>query len=155
MQTGFIKGLKPKFIKQMALLMSICYLMTPLQNQITSVLHELSHSLEMPNSVLSHKSNEHSFIKIHEPHEHETQNSSHEHPLIDLVDFVFDSSKENHKSDKKSLSKEELKKHITLNKVILPIKFKNNSNKLFFVHEAELRVGFSEELDAPPKFRFT
>lgn len=155
MQTGFIKGLKPKFIKQMALLMSICYLMTPLQNQITSVLHELSHGLEMPNSVLSHKANEHSFIEIHNPHEHKTQNSSHEHPLIDLVDLVFDSSKENHKSDKKSLSKVELKKHITFDEVILPIKFQNKTNKLFFAYDTALLVGFSEELDAPPKYNFT
>lgn len=155
MNKGFLKGLKPKFIKQMAILMSICYLMTPLQHQITTVLHELAHGFEMPDSILSHNSQSHNFIEIHDQHEHKNYIIEHEHPILNLVDLVLDASKESHNSDELPESKVELKKHITTSAVKLPLKFKKVQSKTYFFYLGQLQIGFPKKLDAPPKNNLT
>ncbi len=148
---GFTKGLKPKLIKQMALLMSICYLVSPLQEHISMVLHEVFHGLEMPTSLLSHTTYEQSSMQVHEQHEHEYVSLEHEHPFIDLVNTVLDASNENHGSEEVPFNKVKLKKHITSDILVIPTKFKKEFAGEFFTLKMELNTGHPKELDAPPK----
>ncbi len=147
MQNGFLKGLKPKLIKQMALLMSICYLVSPLEQQITMVLHEVFHGLEMPSSALSHHTYEH----VHLQDEHENNYVKHEHPFIDLVNSVLDASNENKESDKVPFKKVKLKKHITSDILLLQERSKKIFASEFYMPKMEINTGHPKELDAPPK----
>ena len=93
MRKGLSKGLKPKIIKHLALLMSCCYLLGPVQHHVTTILHEIAHGLEMPSSVLSHNSAGYD-EEVHQAHKHEIVTVDHDHELIDLVDTIFEASNE-------------------------------------------------------------
>lgn len=151
MKFGFKKGYKPQFIKQMAMLMSICYLMSPLQHEISSGLHGFFHSLDMPSFILSHTDHNQNSIEVHPQHDHENQSDVHEHPFIDLVATVFEAAKENQESDNTPLSKTELKKHITSDAVAVPIGYSKMVTHEYFIHKIKLRIGHFNPIETPPK----
>lgn len=152
MQTRFIKGFKPKFIKQMALLMSICYLMNPLQQQINTVLHNISHGLELPNSVLSHKANSTTEAQeIHVAHEHDRTAAEHEHLLIDFIASIFEASNQENDSDNSQLVEVKWDKHISVYQFKLPDSFVFNMNTCFYSLEKRLKKGYSKKRKEPPQ----
>jgi len=151
MQYGFIKGLKPKFIKQIALLMSICYLINPLQNQIIEVLHSLSHSLEIPSSIFTHENKSITAFESHESHSHDNRVSEHEHELIDLVDLILDGSSEDKDSEDAPLKEFKVKKHLVAYSLKLPFKFFVNSSKTTFFYHPKLKDGHPQIISLPPQ----
>lgn len=154
MQIGFTQDLKPQFIKQMALLMSICYLLNPLQNQINMVLHEISHGLELPNSVLSHKAHlTETTYDNHVIHAHDNSyfEHEHEHPLVDFVNSIFEASNKENNSDNSQLVEVKWDKHITAYKFKLPIHYKIKVSKRFYSFEKQLKTRHSKRLKEPPQ----
>ncbi len=151
MKNRFTQGLKPKLIKQIAMLMSICYLLGPLQPQLTLLLHEISHGLEMPNSVLSHDIQVFDYKEVHDSHKHDNTKVDHDHKLIDIVDSIFEASNENHDSEKAPKTKVELKKHTTSEVLAILPKFLEKVPKEFREFNMPLNLGHSKILDVPPQ----
>ena len=129
MQNGFLKGLKPQFIKSMALIMGVCYLMNPLQNQISNLLHTLSHELSQPASVLSHQQTTTENQKIHSNHDHDERGFDHEHKVLDLVNSIFEASDTDNDSDESQLVKVKYDKHISTHVLEMPVPWISRLNK--------------------------
>ncbi len=154
MPNGTSQGLKPKLFKQIALLMSICYLLGPLQPLLTALLHELSHGLEMPTSVLSHETTASDYMEVHDAHTHDNPKADHDHKLIALVDSIFEASNENHESDKNPTLETKLKKHITSDVMVVLIQFLEKDPKEFGTLKVPLHLGHSKVPDVPPQLLF-
>lgn len=151
MQNGFKKGLKPQYIKQLALLMSICYLLNPLQHQINTVLHELSHGLEMPSSLLSHETPLDTSSKVHESHDHSEHVDEHEHLIVGFLNTIFEASNQDDASGNSQLVEIKWDKHITSYQFTLTPNFKNKIEKHFFPSKEKLKLGHSKKLEEPPQ----
>ena len=108
------KGLKPFFIKYMALLMGICYLVTPFHKQIASVFHEISHLIEMPETIPRHPvpdarinhtdlAHSHAMVTVDDHGQGEEHHvlaaDDHEHGILALMVSIFDASEEHGTSD--------------------------------------------------------
>ena len=154
MPNGCSQGLKPKLFKQIALLMSICYLLGPLQTLLTELLHELSHGLEMPTSVLSHETTAYDYMEVHHSHAHDNPKADHDHKFIDLVVSIFEASNKNHESDKNSTIETKLKKHITAEVMVVLIQFLEKAPKKFGTFKVPLHLGHSKVPDIPPQLLF-
>ncbi len=112
MKAKFIQGLKPLIFKHIALAVSLCYMLAPLQNELLRGLHTISHHLEMPSTILAHQSTGNSTQSVHTQHNHEIDHSGHDHSFIDLIDTVFEASGADQNSDKTELKISSLKKHL-------------------------------------------
>lgn len=154
MPNGFSQGLKPKLFKQIALLMSICYLLGPLKPLLTPLLHELSHGLEMPTSVISHETTAYNYMEVHDSHAHDNPKTDHDHKLIDLVDSIFEASNENHESDKNPTLETKLKKHITSEVMVVLIQFLEKDPKEYETFKVPLNLGHSKVPYVPPQLLF-
>lgn len=151
MSKGFIKGLKPLFIQRLALLIGICYLMNPLQKQIKTIFHTISHAIEMPGSVMSHNSHAiNSEIDVHS--DHETVVLKHDHKYIDLIDAVLFASNENNDNEDSILIEIKLDKHITAYQFQLFENLKIAELHHFWMLKAKLKNGYLKKLKEPPKY---
>ena len=151
MKTGFTKGLKPLFIKKMALLMSICYLMNPLQQQINTVLHELSHGLELPNYVMTHEIDSKDAFETHVDDSHYDNAFTHKHTLVDFINTIFQASNDNNNSNDSQHTEITWDKHITSNRLELPPKFELLIAKNFSAPKQLLQEGQFKKLGRPPQ----
>ena len=150
MPRGFIKGLKPLFLQRLALVIGICYLMNPLQPQIKSIFHTISHAIEMPNSVIGHDSNSEN-DEIHGHFEHEIADLQHDHTLIDLLDTVLTASNETKDADDSIPIEIKIDKHITTCKYqLFDIPAVVESNK-FWSPKEELKRGHLKNQEEPPR----
>lgn len=151
MTIGFRKGLKPLFIKRLALLMSICYLVNPLQPQIKTIFHTVSHAIEVPNFVMSHNSNSLN-NEFHGHQEHRTHTMQHDHSIMDLIDSVFTAFNENNDSEDSILFKIKMDKHITTYEfeLIEGLKIKVLPN--FWALEKKQKSGFFQNIKKPPQY---
>ncbi len=148
---GFTKGLKPKLIKHMALLVSICYLVNPLQQQISMVLHEISHDLEFPHYVMSHETNLNTNSEIHLKHSHHVVTSDHEHNLIDFIDTLFQGLDESNPSNDSLFTEIKWDKHISSYGLKLPGNFKIIMANNFCPHKQLKQHEQYERLGRPPQ----
>ena len=151
MPKGFAKGIKPLFLQRLALLIGICYLMNPLQPQIKSIFHTISHAIEVPNSVIGHDSNSEN-EEVHGHFEHEIADLQHDHTLIDLLDTVLTASNETKDADDSLIIEIKIDKHITTCKYQL---FANptvvESNK-FWLPKEKLKSGYLQNQKEPPRY---
>lgn len=148
MPIGFKKGLKPLFIQRLALLVGICYLMNPLQQEIKSAFHTISHALEVPNSVIGHHSNSENDIN-HGHFEHETADIQHDHSFIDLLDSVFLASNESNDSDDSILVK--IDKHLTVYQFQLLDNLAIVESSNYWSIKEKLKSGYFKNQKEPPK----
>lgn len=151
MQIGFLKGLKPKFIKQMALLMSICYVLNLLQFQISPALHSISHILEAPENMISHHSESSSEYEMHLHGDHNALQEAHEHEIIDLLDSILESSKDQNNSDETLLSELKFDKHIRIEIYQKKVVFETEKSQPFFQKPHKSKKGHFEILEKPPQ----
>jgi len=131
MQNGFKKGLKPSIIKYLAILMGTCYLLNPLQQQINTVFHKISHGLEIPNFVIPH-SMDSGYHEVHRDLQHISEEAFHEHEFLDLVNSFFEASNEENHSRDSFLFTIKLDKHLIPNwyikSKIIVVEIDNNYN---------------------------
>ncbi len=151
MRTGSIKGLKPQFIKQIALLMSICYALNLLQFQISPILHSISHVLEVPDNMISNHSMSSSGYGIHDHRDHDSMQITHEHEIIDLLDSILESSKEENDSDETILSELKFHKQISIEKYQKKGVFETKKSKLFWAKSQKSNRGHFRILQEPPQ----
>lgn len=145
------KGLKPFFIKYMALLMGICYLATPFHKQIASVFHEISHLIEAPENIPGHpgpvagannhaeewqshtlvSGNDHghdddyrvlaSDDHGHGEEHHVLASDDHEHGILAVIVSIFDASEEHGTPDDSVPVPTKFDKHLASQKYDLNI----------------------------------
>lgn len=138
-------------VRSMALLMCICYLMVPLQDPILKLLHEVSHGLELPTYVFSHKTSNHGASPMHRDHSHETLGNPHEHKLLLIVDGIFGALNKNKEKDTSLLTKVEFQKHITSEVVVIPRKWYMEVTTRSGFFNTTLLIVYQLEPDKPPK----
>ncbi|WP_157941171.1 MULTISPECIES: hypothetical protein [Arenibacter] len=136
------KGLKPWLFKSIAVFIALCYLIVPLQQGLTELMHFLSHSFDhvsQHHSIASHSHgfNDHDWqnkvqtrtssytLEAHEhiesneiglhdhPHPHNPDNHGHE--IIDFMSMAFSASAPTHQDNDKFQVQPELDKHLVVN----------------------------------------
>ena len=135
------KGLKPWLLRSVAVLMGICYLMAPLQQEVTELMHFLSHRLHQGlghHSIASHTHDFHDHdrqdkvqdgtstysteahdhkganeIALH-GHPHPRNSESHSHEIIDFMSMAFSASIPTHHDNDNMKLPLELDKHIVV-----------------------------------------
>ncbi len=150
MKAKYSEGLKPLIFKHIVLIVGLCYMLAPIQNQLLRGLHAVSHQFEMPSTILSHQSNGTITHSVHAQHNHEMGHSDHDHSFIDLIDTVFEASGADQSSDKNELKISSLKKHLIT----------NNYNTWFANSELQIKIfdsfipsisdGYPNKIYSPP-----
>lgn len=155
MKKTTLKGWKPHIIKQLAMLMAICYLLHPLHQQFKTVFHEITHALEAPSNFLKHGSDS-KYSSMHRVQNHKFAQSNHEHQLIEIWDTFFEKS-----SSKSSLEtflkKLKIDKHLTINSHWVSTIFEKTTQNEFRTDPKKLRDGYGQKQPYPPQkfFRYS
>lgn len=117
MSTTILKETKTIIHKAIIVSMSVLYIVGPFHKEVNELFHTISHSFDKPQHVLSHKTNEHYFIKNAESKNHNHQPSIvyHEHTLISFLSKVLEQSQDSNAPAKTPLSIHKIDKHISNN----------------------------------------
>lgn len=151
MQKGFIKGLKPLFIKRLALFMGICYLLNPLQNQISFIFHEVSHALEIPDYIISHGQNSSYEQQVHGHSDSHIEGIDHDHGIIDLIASFLAASNEHDGSEDSMLPKIKFDKHFTTYQFQLQKYIESIATQKNWTFSKNTEVVYLKRLEEPPQ----
>jgi len=151
MQSRKSKGLKPLLVKYAAMLMGICYLINPLQQQVYDVIHVISHTFASPNHILSHDVGHAQNLNVHKSPNHLSDELDHEHKLIDIVQTIFEASGEEDYPQDDFLVKVKCDKHLVSNRIIL-----SSQTMVLLVNHfphllEELKKGYLNKWQEPPQ----
>ena len=135
------KGFKPWLFRSVAVFIGICYLIAPLQQEITELMHLLSHSLDQGMGHHSIASHTHDFndhdgqdkaqamastysLESHEhiasneigfhSHPHSPNSEPHKHEVIDFMSMAFSDSSPTHQDNDKIKVQSDLDKHLVV-----------------------------------------
>lgn len=145
------KGLKPHFIKYMALFIGLCYLANPFHNEIGLIFHELSHLVTPPSEILSHTSIADQKNSVHYEHEHNMLLEKHDHSVLDFIASMFSTS-ETDSSDQEALpSYEQFDKHLTVNTYTIQKRTSVYSRLNFKGSSAKVTAGHFSIIEQPPQ----
>ncbi|MUH36576.1 hypothetical protein D9O36_12050 [Zobellia amurskyensis] len=146
---NFSRSTKPTLIKYVALIIALCYVINPLHQKISTVFHEVSHVLEMPDSVIGHD------YSIHENNTHYTHHHTdvdrHEHNFINIIDAIFDASGTNKSQEGSRLADFKFDKHITTTCPEFHLIPAVRSLENFKSIESNLKLGHFTILEEPPQ----
>ena len=151
MQSKLKKGLKPFFLNYLAMFIGICYLANPLQNQISTVFHEISHVLEIPDNLLSHETTLNHGTISHYYHEHNNLDDNHRHTIIDFLDAIFDASGNNEPSEESLPIDIKFDKHITTRNYTIKIILPASKQVKYGIPENKINTGHLIVLEKPPR----
>lgn len=152
MQKGFLKGLKPLFIKRLAMLIGICYLLNPLQKQISFVFHEISHAFEMPDYIMSHNSNSSYEHKVSEHLDSRIGDVNHDHEIVDFIDSAFAASNNHDGSEDSLLNEVKIDKHITSYQFQLQKHIDINISLKIWSPSEDSELVYLRQLEEPPQY---
>jgi hypothetical protein len=145
------KGLKPFFIKYLALFIGICYIANPLHQEIGKVFHEISHVLEVPDKLVSHPTASNHGNDTHHYHKHYKLVVDHQHKLIDLINSILNAS-ENDKPSKESLLTDiKFDKHITTRNYTIKKSLPTSVQANHGTPKNKIHIGHLEVLEKPPR----
>jgi len=148
------QGLKPKIIKAIVLLISICYVFGPFLNHIDTSLHSFFHFFEVPNYVLEHSEDAtYHNHQIGEAHQYIAE--SHDHKILESIDTFFESiNTDNHqeKTPVKKIKKidKHLTKEITLKNIFPQFEWKNTISRN--IKDIILKDGYKTKFKEPPRY---
>jgi len=135
------KGLKPWLFKSVAVLIGICYLLAPLRQELTELMHFLSHSFDQgighhimaahshnfkdydwhdidPSGALSHTSEIQKHMDSNEigfhSHSHPPNSKPHTHEVIDFMSMAFSASTPSHQDNDGMKVHTDLDKHLVV-----------------------------------------
>ncbi|CAM3347353.1 hypothetical protein [Zobellia roscoffensis] len=140
-----------ELIKFMALVIACCYVFNPLHQQISSIFHEVSHVLEMPNTVMEHAPFSYE-DDTHQSHNHRSTDSTHEHKIIKILDTIFDGPDSNNSPEDTLLTDFKFDKHITTNNFLFNILPSVDSQENFKTVDGNLKLGYYFILEEPPRY---
>jgi hypothetical protein len=136
--------LNKHIVKFSAVVISLIYILMPLHNEFKSAFHSLSHYLEMPDVVLSHNQNENLKYKT-------STNSFHGNKIIDLLDYLADTTTNNDDTNKANLVDNKIDKHFYSSKYELLNLGCIKSTPVLVNYIEKIKEGFYEKIIDPPK----
>ena len=150
-------------LKTVFVFMSVMYLLSPLQTELYSFFHEISHQLESKfNSTESHQHHTQNAINHHHDHDFSTLEvtaksehhhddgieTSHSHQILSFLNAVFNTDESTNNSDK-LLVETKLDKHIIPLTVINPEELPSITTlKIWFYTLKIDQMGF--DVNTPP-----
>lgn len=100
-------------LRLVTLMMATIYLMHPLHKEIGRVFHDLSHSIQASEDVLSHKSGILGVDRHHLEYHHKSFSGRHHHNVLDFINTIFNGASDTDVPGSKStLTKNNLDKHL-------------------------------------------
>ncbi|GGD05340.1 hypothetical protein [Hyunsoonleella pacifica] len=109
------KGFKPFVFKITIVIMIMCYIFGPLHNEISNVLHVLSHQIEMSATFTSHADNSRF---NHQITHHTLQFEAHQHEILELFNKIIEASNLATDNENPLLVKQKIDKHIRTKKEV-------------------------------------
>lgn len=107
------KGLKPFVIRVLAVAMSLYYLLAPMHNELSKVLHIVAHQLEMPDNLLEHSNSKYFNYLSHDSHEIiMVSKEPHHHPFLDLINTIVEATNMDNDAEHSNLPSYKIDKHI-------------------------------------------
>lgn len=108
-------NIKPVINKVIIIIMSLIYVFGPAHVEVNKLLHVLSHSLEIPDNILSHKNNTKTFleINIHKSEHHKNKTKQHKHEVITFLDKILEGSDQNNIPSKVPVVTRKIDKHLS------------------------------------------
>ncbi|MBU2945679.1 hypothetical protein [Zobellia uliginosa] len=143
-------SIKPGLIKYLALIIAVCYIFNPLHQQLNTLFHEVSHVLEMPDTVVGHSSIFEK-NKVHTAHEHLSLNTAHEHKFIKIIDAIFNNSDTDNSSQDKVLTDFKFDKHLTTTYANVSFVVYDVLSQNFKSVKNSLILGYISILEEPPR----
>ncbi len=141
-----MKSFKIHIVKFIAIVISILYIFMPIHKEVKSMLHTMSHYLQMPNTVLSHNLDDNLDYKYSK-----STISNHEHVLIDILDFFSDDNSQNTDSNKPGLVDISIDKHFRAPKFKVIRFVRTESLHVIGYREKNIKKGFYRKIKIPPK----
>lgn len=142
--------IKLTLLKAMAVVITMCYVIEPVQDQLKYILHYISHNLEAPSYILQHDNN----ITNKENYNFQSSITNHEHKILDFIDKLISSTKDKDKhqgqSVKEYFSSKKIIEHYKYAALIdatIPNAKKDNFKTLIL----DKRKGYSLQLYRPPQ----
>ncbi len=136
----------------MAAFIGLCYLANPLHQQISTVFHEVSHIMEVPDYLISHTVVSDQEKEAHHYHyEHAHSDNNHEHELINLLDDIFDTSNDDSSSEESFLTYVKYDKHITADEYFQKNRYPEKKYFGFGSIQNNSIGGYPKVLDEPPQ----
>ena len=156
MQLTQKNSIKTNFYRLMAVIITLCYVLGPAQLPIKTILHTISHNLEIPSYVLQHNNLDNSnYVKDLSLGEHkDVKQLNHKHQVIDLLDLVFNQETNKNKNQRGEPTQldTKIKKHITSKAYTLV--FHNNQQidqPIFWKIDVCPKIGYLDQLYRPPQ----
>lgn len=146
------KGFKPLILRTIAILIGICYLVHPLHQQISNVLHSVSHTMALSQPILSHDYQSTGIDETHGQDGHEIASVDHHHDFLDFVGELFDTSDTSDEYPGKTQKRDtKMSKHVLARfELVLPQDVLQK-NRISVQLEQELLNGYESEFYPPPK----
>ena len=142
---------KKLLIQRLALIIAVIYLLSPLQQQISAVLHSLSHDLSLPDYVMTHShdfSNENN--EAHQYGDHRTDEITHEHQFIDFVQSLIKNTSQNEQQSDPKVPTKSIDKHLVIYGYKLETEYKVNHINIPVGPGQNTRIGHSDLWQEPP-----
>lgn len=143
-----MKKIKTRIIKFSAIAIGVVYLLIPIHQEIKSVLHSLSHSIEMSGYSQHHDHGDQPHL---ENEFSEDNKRHHEHEIINILDYFTDASEHHKESKKTNTSDLEVDKHFYTSKYSV-LKLVSIVNPLADDVYKESKIDcFYQKINVPPK----
>lgn len=147
--------MKHNFFRVTAVIITLCYILGPAQLPLRSILHIISHNLEVPSFVLQHNEvdNNNFVSQLNLGTNLTNHNLNHQHEVLDFLEVVFDGppNDKNHNGEM-TIVDFKINKHITSPKYDLVFQ---NSFKIdkpeFWGSHIYSKKGYLNQLYRPPK----
>lgn len=147
------KGTTPFAIKGIIVMMSLLYVLGPIHLEMKRFLHTTVHTLEMPETILSHQKKSET-VKIHDNIEHKNVITHHNHEVIDLVEKILKGTNTRSESPDPLLTYHKIDKHISLRKSLAQGKYLfclSEAIQSFLVIDNKLCKGYPIGFTKPPE----
>ena len=141
-----MKRCKIHIVKFIAIVISIIYMLIPIQKELKSALHGISHFLQMPDHLISHNQNENLNYEVKV-----LTILYHEHKILDLLDAFTDKNNSANDSNKPNLVDSKIDKHFHSSKYkVIKLVTTKSSSVLDNYHE-KVKDLFYKKIKRPPK----
>lgn len=141
-----MKEIKRHVVKVVAIIISVIYLVLPIHNEVKSLLHSISHSLEMPNVVMSHNYQKHQVIDYEK-----SERTAHKHKLIDLLDYVFGADSSEKDSNKPYNLEHKVDKHFSSSNEVETMLVSALTESVNDNYKKRKKETFLKKIKIPPK----
>lgn len=135
------------------MLISMCYILGPLHNEVGKILHTILHQIEIPENIISHSDDAFTHNEYSKDHILYYENE-HNHTFLDFLNRVLKTSDNENNTDNSVIVNFKIDKHIR-NKEKLEnriVFISTLRNKIFKFQNKSIQKGFLYTILQPPQF---